>query len=100
MVDFWAQRKRPPRLERRIEFPDYDATREFLDFTADLSEKLEFYPDMNFGSTHVSMSIHFDDEDANLTDAQKEFIEKVNEYAPDAKVSPTLDGDYKEDKGE
>jgi len=100
MVDFWTQRKRPLRLERRIEFPDYDATREFLDFTGDLSEREDFYPDMNFGSTHVSMTINIEDETVGLTAKQKAFIEHVNEYAPADKVQQSLDGGYTDQKGD
>jgi len=100
MVEFWSQRKRPLRLERRIEFPDYDATRDFLDFTADLSESEDFYPDMNFASTHVSMTIQIEDEDVGLTAKQQAYIDKVNEYAPGEKVQKSLDGDYKEHKGD
>ena len=100
MVEFWTQRKRPLRLERRIEFPNYDATREFLDFTGDLSEREDCYPDMNFGSTHVSMTIHIEDEAAGLTDKQKLFIDEVNKYAPGDKVQRTLDGDYSDHKGD
>lgn len=100
MIEYWSERKRPPRLERRIEFPNYDATREFLDFTADLSEREDCYPDMNFGSKHVSMTIHIEDEEAGLTDQQKAFVEQVNGYAPGDKVPQSLDGDFKEHKGD
>lgn len=100
MVDFWTQRKRPLRLERRIEFPNYDATRDFLDFTGDLSEREDFYPDLNFGSTHVSMTIQIEDEKVGLTDKQKAFIDQVNEFAPGDAVKPSLDGDFTEQKGE
>lgn len=54
----WNRRTRPLRLERRIEFPDYEATRTFLDAAAELSEREGYYPDMGFGRTYVNIVIH------------------------------------------
>jgi len=58
MTKNWTERKRPNRLERRVEFDDYEQTREFLEQAADLSEKEGFYPDMSFGRTYVSMTLY------------------------------------------
>lgn len=57
MSEHWVERKRPARLERRIEFADYEETREFLDRAADLAEQRGYYPDMSFSRTHVSITL-------------------------------------------
>ncbi len=58
MSQHWTMRPRPPRLERRLEFPDYEVTRAFLDRAADLSERAGIYPDMSFGRTYVNITLH------------------------------------------
>jgi len=58
MTKNWKERKRPICLERRIEFNDYEQTREFLEQAADLSEKEGVFPDMSFGRTYVSVTIY------------------------------------------
>lgn len=57
----WTERQRPVRLERRLEFSDYEATRAFLDRAADLSERAGIYPDMSFGRTYVNITLHTED---------------------------------------
>ncbi len=57
----WQSRKRPSRLERRLEFSDYDATRDFLDAVAELCEAVGFYPDISFGRTYANITIHAED---------------------------------------
>ncbi len=54
----WTERQRPVRLERRYEFPDYAATRDFLDRAAELSEREGLYPDLSFGRTYVNATLH------------------------------------------
>lgn len=98
MVDNWTLRKRPARLERRIDFDNYELTREFLDLTADLSEREGFYPDMNFGRTHVSMTIHVDNEDGELEASQLRFAQLVNGFAPANKISALLSAEYIEER--
>ncbi len=61
MHQSWHTRQRPPRLERRLEFADYEATRAFLDQAAKLSEQTGIYPDMSFGRTYVNITIHADE---------------------------------------
>ncbi|MCP5279186.1 MAG: 4a-hydroxytetrahydrobiopterin dehydratase [Thiobacillus sp.] len=53
----WQVQARPPVMTRRFEFPDYAATRGFLDGLAKLSETSGYYPDLNFAKTHVSVSV-------------------------------------------
>jgi len=98
MVENWTWRKRPPRLERRIDFDNYDLTREFLDLTADLSEREGFYPDMNFGTNHVSMTIHVNEGCDQLDESQVRFAEQVNAIAPTNKISAPIGGEYSVEK--
>jgi pterin-4a-carbinolamine dehydratase len=53
----WQVQAKPPVMTRRFEFPDYAATRGFLDGLAKLSEKSGYYPDLNFAKTHVGVSV-------------------------------------------
>jgi len=53
----WQVQAKPPVMTRRFEFPDYAATRAFLDGLAKLSEKSGYYPDLNFAKTHVSVTL-------------------------------------------
>lgn len=59
----WQVQARPPVMTRRFEFPDYAATRAFLDGLAKLSEKSGYYPDLNFAKTHVSVTLAARDAD-------------------------------------
>lgn len=47
----------PKTIHRRFEFDSYAGTREFLDRLAELSERCGFYPDIDFGTTYVRVSI-------------------------------------------
>ena len=82
MTKNWTERKRPARLERRIEFDDYEQTREFLEQAADLSEKNEYYPDLSFGRTYVSITLYPQSEkdqiDSLVTNYAKEMDELVS----------------------
>ncbi len=53
----WQVQTRPPVMTRRFDFPDYAATRSFLDGLTKLSEKSGYYPDLNFAKTHVSVTL-------------------------------------------
>jgi len=97
MIENWTVRNRPARLERRIEFDNYELTREFLELTAEFSEKEGCYPDMNFGRTHVSMTIHGNTEDG-LDESQLRFARKINEFAPGNKISSPLTTEYVTDR--
>ena len=56
-MDNWDQRKRPVRLERRLDFETYEATRSFLDRRGDLSESKKIFPDISFGKNFVNLSL-------------------------------------------
>ena len=62
----WQERNRPLRLERRYEFQDYSALRDFLDKAADISEQEGYYPDMGFGRDYVNITIHVNGDDDAL----------------------------------
>lgn len=81
MSQQWQERKRPLRLERRYEFADYDKLRDFLDEAADLSEKVDFYPDMGFGRDYVNVTIHADDETDSLLDSHRSFADELDKIS-------------------
>ena len=83
MSDKWTTRNRPARLERRFEFSNYEETREFLERTAELSEEHDYYPDMSFGRTHVSMTLHTQNDEAEVTDELVRYAELVDAILPD-----------------
>ena len=58
----WTQRPRPDRLERRIEFDDYESTRTFLERLNALAESEGRFPDISFGRTYVNLTLRPDDE--------------------------------------
>lgn len=78
----WKERSRPPRLERRYEFPDYDTLREFLDRAAKLSEREGLYPDMGFGRTYLNVTVHADEGATELGDRHRRFAEQMDALLP------------------
>jgi 4a-hydroxytetrahydrobiopterin dehydratase len=58
----WTHRARPDRLERRIEFADYDSTRLFLERLNTLSEQEGRFPDISFGRTYVNLTLRAEGE--------------------------------------
>lgn len=79
MSNQWQERKRPNRLERRYDFPDYATLRDFLDRAADLSESEGYYPDMGFGRDYVNVTIHADEGAGELSEAQRRFAKRLDE---------------------
>ena len=75
----WFERSRPHCLERRYDFPDYSTLRDFLDRSADLSEREEFYPDMGFGKDYVNVTIHAEEDSGELGDKQRQFARQLDE---------------------
>lgn len=53
----WQVQKRPAQMTRRLGFSSYSETRAFLDQLAELSERTGYFPNLNFGKTHVNVSI-------------------------------------------
>lgn len=69
----WQERNRPSRLEKRYEFDNYEALRNFLDEAADLSEAKGLYPDIGFGTRYANFTIHAEEGSTEVTDQQREF---------------------------
>ena len=74
----WKECKCPPRMERRYQFEDYDALRDFLDAAAEASEKCDFFPDMAFGRSHLNVTIHPDEGSDILSELQREFADTLD----------------------
>jgi len=87
MNDTWEERKRPARLERRFDFDNYEQTREFLDKAAELAEREDYYPDMNFAQTRVSMTLYPKDEGDEITKAMYQYTKSIDELAVSARSS-------------
>lgn len=75
----WLIRKRPGIMTRRYDFASYRETRQFLDDLSVLSERVGYYPDLNFGKTHVNVSVASQGDD--LGDAEYEFSAEVDTLA-------------------
>ncbi|MBK1647734.1 4a-hydroxytetrahydrobiopterin dehydratase [Rhabdochromatium marinum] len=74
----WTQRERPLRLERRLEFPDYEATRVFLERAGEVSEAMDLYPDLSFGRTYVNLTVFADEESGTLPPEARAFAERID----------------------
>ena len=76
----WKERKRPICLEKRFEFDNYSATRDFLDKLGDHSEASQQFPDISFGSTYVNITIRPDDDgaEAQLSEADRAFAAEID----------------------
>ena len=83
----WRRRKPPLRLERRLEFPDYEATQGFLDGAAAISEQTGIYPNLSFGRTYVNLTLFADETSGELTPELTDFAQRVD----------ALVGSYEED---
>ena len=66
------------RLERRIEFADYEATRLFLEQLNGLSDVLQRFPDISFGRTYVNLTIRPEAEEASIGDADHAFAAAID----------------------
>ena len=76
-MDKWQQRNRPLRLERRFEFENYQATRDFLDRLGDHNEKANRFPDISFGSTYVNITLR-PEEDSNIQESDFQFAKEID----------------------
>ena len=59
-IPLWRRQDLPPTLSRRFEFSTYSETRAFLDGAAKVSEEANYYPNLSFGKTYVSVTIDAD----------------------------------------
>ena len=80
LLNKWEERKRPIRLEKRFEFDDYHATRNFLDRLGELSEAKKIFPDISFGKTYVNITLRpqSEDDDPEFTDVEHKFANEIN----------------------
>ncbi|NNG14157.1 MAG: pterin-4-alpha-carbinolamine dehydratase [Gammaproteobacteria bacterium] len=78
MKDNWKERNRPNRLERQYQFEDYELLRDFLDQAAEISEKVDYYPDMGFGRDYVNVTIHAPEDSDDVTDEQRQFAQQLD----------------------
>ena len=58
----WTKRSRPLRLERRLDFDDFQTTRDFLDRLGELCEERQRFPDISFGKNYVNLTLQPEDE--------------------------------------
>ena len=75
----WTHRHRPDRLERRIEFEDYERTRGFLESLRQLSEREGRYPDISFGRTYVNLTLRPEGEEDVVGAAEAAFAETIDD---------------------
>jgi pterin-4a-carbinolamine dehydratase len=74
----WRERTRPLRLERRVEFGDYEALRDFLDGVAALSESTQIYPNLSFGRTYVNFTLFAEEGSAQMGPELEAFARQVD----------------------
>jgi 4a-hydroxytetrahydrobiopterin dehydratase len=74
----WTRRPRPDRLERRIEFEDYESTRTFLERLGELTEREGRFPDISFGRTYVNLTLRAELEDAEIGFAEESFAATID----------------------
>jgi 4a-hydroxytetrahydrobiopterin dehydratase len=75
----WTHRLRPERLERRIEFADYESTREFLQRLNTLSEQEGRFPDISFGRTYVNLTVRAEDDPGVIGPQDHSFATAIDE---------------------
>jgi pterin-4a-carbinolamine dehydratase len=86
----WSLRRRPARLERQFRFQHYDATREFLERAAQLSQREGYYPDISFGRTYVNVTIYGDDGGEEIGAARRRFASLVDGVLGDCVYEASL----------
>jgi 4a-hydroxytetrahydrobiopterin dehydratase len=74
----WTHRARPERLERRIEFENYESTREFLERLNSLSEEAGRFPDISFGRTYVNLTLRAEGEAESIGPDETSFAAAID----------------------
>lgn len=72
------KRETPEWLERRIEFPDYASTRDFLERLNDLCEAQQRFPDISFGRTYVNLTLRSEQEGQTINDDDHGFASAID----------------------
>ena len=81
MEQIWTPRPKPDRpewLERRLEFPDYGSTRDFLERLNDFCESEGRYPDISFGRTYVNLTLRPELEGAQIGELDHHFAAAID----------------------
>lgn len=79
MEHLWNHRARPERLERRIEFTDYESTRLFLERLNNLSEQEGCFPDISFGRTYVNLTVRAEGEGGEIGPNETSFAAAIDD---------------------
>ncbi|PKY10462.1 hypothetical protein B1757_09680 [Acidithiobacillus marinus] len=58
----WEIQRHPLGWSKRYAFANYAQTRHFLDLLTAVSEKLGYYPNLNFAKTYVVIAIQFEND--------------------------------------
>ena len=74
----WNQRESPSRIEKRIEFEEYQKISIFLKKIDELCKEKKIYPNISFGKNFVSVSIFLDSE--KIPSNEKEFSMRLDNY--------------------
>ncbi len=77
----WTPRPKPDqaeRLERRLEFDDYQATREFLERLNALSETEQRFADISFGRTYVNLTVRPEVDDVPVGPSEQAFAAAID----------------------
>jgi 4a-hydroxytetrahydrobiopterin dehydratase len=77
----WTPRPKPEqadRLERRLEFADYAATRDFLERLNALSEERQRFADLSFGRTYVNITVRPEAEGEPVGEAEHAFAAAID----------------------
>ena len=69
-------------MERRLEFSDYDALRDFLDASAELSEQTGIFPNLSFGRTYVNLTLFADEDSGEIGPEAQGFAERIDALDP------------------
>ncbi len=77
----WRNRARPLRLERRLCFADYEATRAFLEESEKLSEETGIYPNLSFGRTYVNLTLFAEEGAKEIGERLNAFAERIDALA-------------------
>ncbi len=81
----WTPRPRQDQaewLERRLEFSDYAATRDFLERLNDLCEARQRFPDISFGRTYVNLTLRAETEGARVGATEGDFAAAIDALLP------------------
>lgn len=74
----WRERARPLRLERRVEFDDYETLRDFLDGVAALSEETGLHPNISFGRTYANLTLFAEDREQAIGEQLRSFARRID----------------------